>query len=112
MKTPIIVDEGGDVSIYQTVAAALEMEAVDVLNGEYRVYDAEGTVLHVAAHSIDSRVEIQSPSEAMKDPSRLQDILRDYIRRGGPERIGLSQQELLELNLSDLIEAIQRFQKG
>ncbi len=36
MKVPIIVNENGDLSIYESVAeAALWMEAIDVINDEY-----------------------------------------------------------------------------
>ena len=84
MMTPIIVIDGGDVEVYQTAeSAALDMEAVDVLNGEYDIYDCEGTVLEAHAASVDSPVKIRLPANPLKEPIRLRAILRDFIQRVG-----------------------------
>jgi len=46
MKPPIIIVDGHDVSIYDSVEEAqVQLEAIDVRNGEYRAYDAEGRLL-------------------------------------------------------------------
>lgn len=46
MRLPIIVNEHGDVSIYRSVEQAeCALEAIDVQNGEYVAYDAQGRPL-------------------------------------------------------------------
>lgn len=46
MKTPITVDENGDISVFATVDdAEVYMEPIDVERGEYIVTDAEGRQL-------------------------------------------------------------------
>ena len=113
MKPPIVVDEGGDAYVFETVEdAALSMEAVDVRNGEYMVYDCEGAVLRAHAASIDSPVEVGLPPEPACEPSRLRAVLADFIRRVGLDRFGISDQELQQAGLSSLIGAAQRFQRG
>jgi hypothetical protein len=48
MKTPISINENGDVSIFETVEEAeAYMEPMDVERGEYTVLDADGRQLDV-----------------------------------------------------------------
>lgn len=48
MKTPISIDENGDVSVFASVEdAEAYMEAIDVERGEYVVTDADGGLLAV-----------------------------------------------------------------
>ena len=122
MKAPIIVHGDGILDIYESVAdAALAMEAIDVLNQEYSVYDCEGTVLQLYAPSRTStsleellmlpnaRVDIRMLPNAKQEPARLRHILWNFVRRVGPERFSISEDELGEANLSTLIDLILRF---
>ena len=55
MKTPISVNEHGDVTTFATVQAAEEyMEPIDVEHGEYLVTDADGQKLavHIVTASV------------------------------------------------------------
>jgi hypothetical protein len=43
MRLPLICDDNGDMTVFATLEeAAREIEAVDVQNGEYRFFDADG----------------------------------------------------------------------
>jgi hypothetical protein len=46
LRLPIIICESQDVDVFETVESAeLKLEPIDVLNGEYVGYDAEGRLL-------------------------------------------------------------------
>jgi hypothetical protein len=46
MRLPIIINEGGDLSVFRTVEQAERaLEAIDVKNKEYVAYDADGRSL-------------------------------------------------------------------
>lgn len=50
MRAPIVIHEldSGDVSIYREPRdAALSMEAIDVVDGNYRAFDSDGYPLHI-----------------------------------------------------------------
>lgn len=52
MKTPITIDENGDISIFATVEEAEHyMEPIDVEHGEYKVFDADGRQLLVEIYT-------------------------------------------------------------
>ena len=53
MKPPIIIDEHGDVEVYNSVEeAAMNLEAIDVENNEYIAYDSEGRLLRLIPNSV------------------------------------------------------------
>lgn len=48
MKTPIVICDNGDISIFRSVAdAELSLEPIDVINGEYVAYDARGCLVDI-----------------------------------------------------------------
>jgi len=48
MKAPILIDESGDITIFDSIEDAERyMEPIDVRNGEYIARDAEGVLLDV-----------------------------------------------------------------
>lgn len=47
MKTPIVVYENGDVSLFDSVESAEQaLEPLDVANSEYRIFDGDGNELN------------------------------------------------------------------
>jgi hypothetical protein len=107
---PIIVCENGDVTVYDDVeSAALSMEAVDVLNEEYEVFDGSGLLLTVDADGLDARVRISALSgHGHRDPNRLQSIIRHFMLRVGAERFGSSEEDLGRAGLASLVEILWR----
>lgn len=103
---PIIVDERGDIILYPHIeAAALEIEAIDALAGEYELFDCRGRRLHARALAKSSRVEI-SATDVFDEPE-LTRRLRRYVSRVGAERIGIS--DLESATLEDLVRALAAF---
>lgn len=78
MKAPIIVEErGGDMTFFDSVTKAEQsLEAIDVENGEYVVYDSEGRLLELRTIS-KKRVVIQ-PAEA--EPMHANELSTKLIR--------------------------------
>jgi len=80
MISPIIVYEHGDMMIFESaVLAENYIEAVDVGNNEYIVYDSQGTLLNIGIDSQTSQVIITDNATNIKQPEQLQEILIDYL---------------------------------
>lgn len=57
MRTPIKVNENGDISYFDTIEEAeAYMEPVDVENGEYVVTDADGRPLSASVITVDNQI--------------------------------------------------------
>ncbi len=66
---PVIVDDHGAIETYESVeAAALDVEAIDVLNNEYLFYDSTGRLLQpiVRGQNV-SLIPTQSMVESIQD---------------------------------------------
>jgi hypothetical protein len=105
MKAPIVVNEHGDVSVFETVEhASRSLEAIDVAYNEYVAYDSEGRLLTmevsetqqvvfraaetVAAHTDDLRrilLEFLSRAEGrdMSPTMKLGELVAAYVTRFG-----------------------------
>lgn len=56
MKTPIVLTEHGDVQVFSTVDELLQFaEPIDVKNGEYIVFDADGAPIELYLEQVESR---------------------------------------------------------
>ena len=99
MKLPIIVEEHGDLLVFQDVeSACLYLEPVDVLNSEYVAYDAEGLIVELSITEkiqqskvfgetkIES-VEISQSGVAENRSGELLKKISDYLYRVGQEGI-------------------------
>ena len=93
MKTPrppIFIDEHGDIRAFGSVAeAAADLEAIDVLNGEYEAFDSNGQPLVLRAERWSDPVSITMNAEDLPRPDELARRLRSYVERVGPDRVGL-----------------------
>lgn len=80
MTPPIVIDENGDVTLYQSVeAAARALEPIDIKNNEYVAYDSEGFVL--AFEGQGPRVLISGRASAQSDPQALLAVLQAFWER-------------------------------
>lgn len=86
---PVIVDDGGDITVFvSTGAACREMEPVDVEAGVYEVFDSRGCALVAEVHHGRVRLTPQESGEAC--PENLLERLRRFITAVGTERFGTS----------------------
>lgn len=109
MNEPIVVYENGDIMIFKTVAEAeLALEAEDVKNGAYIVYDRSGMVLDVSTREIPSiglfairattfGVKICEPGGASRFDSKLKIRLQQFYNDLQDVPDDLSQCSLNEL---------------
>jgi hypothetical protein len=103
---PIVTDDNGDIEFHSSVEAAeRDMEAIDVLDGVYDVFDSMGRRLSVGAS--EGLVQIWLDPDAMPEPEELEGRLREYIARVGPGRVGIADMETASLD--NLIRALSRF---
>ena len=110
MRPPLIVDEHGDLALFRD-AAAMEgyLEAIDVHNGEYLVYDSEGRRIELTTSEVPTRAifgllkgtaEVvrvggyeADPTHAAELASKLRDTL-EHLNEPVPARASLA--ELLD----------------
>lgn len=72
MAPPIIVDANGDIMFFSSVAELQQsLEPIDVLNGEYQVFDCEGRRLQLTTRSTNLH---SNPVLQWIDPVELQEI--------------------------------------
>ncbi|MUV14522.1 hypothetical protein [Noviluteimonas gilva] len=75
MRPPIIIDEHGDVSVFESVeAAARYIEPIDVRNNEYVAYDSAGYLLRLVP--TEPRVSIPGYASDVPQPAQLAQALR------------------------------------
>ena len=109
IQPPLVVDSGGDISLFRD-ARALErgLEAIDVQNGEYVVYDSEGRLVALTTEEVPTRVLfglLRGKAEAVRiasaepEPAHASELgakLRAFLERLG-EEASLSATSLPEL---------------
>lgn len=120
LKLPIVVEEHGDVSVYASVdEAEAAVEAIDVRNGEFRFYDANGLVLRAVVRTdtpphgrlrrllapAPERIELLVPEAEDRRPEELTEILRGFLSRAGSVHAGIPDTELAAAPLPKLIDA-------
>lgn len=101
MKFPIILNENGDLSFYNSLQMAEKaVEVVDVKNGEYEGFDATGRRLQFMIVD-SSHVKICLAGDGATYVGRLEALLRDFLSRvdGRPT----------DLPLDKLLDCCQRF---
>jgi hypothetical protein len=100
VKLPIIVYEHGDTMIFASVHAAENyLEAIDVLNGEYVVYDSEGSKLQLIVKSVSTKVSIEDVIPPVKHPDTLRKILEQYLHL-----FNIDDASIKATSLSDLVK--------
>jgi len=83
MKFPIIVNDHGDVSTYDSEEAIqLDLEAVDVKNNQFDVYGADGQLLalKVITKWFGSELaRVVEPERVIIKRDELRDVLENYL---------------------------------
>jgi len=111
MKPPIlVVSDGSTVASYERVEQAEgNLEAIDVLDGVFQVFDADGRALHVTAASDNGPVVIADAPDLAFEPERLSRPLRKYleaVRSVRPELLDMTLVELSSANLDRLVSEL------
>ena len=98
IQAPIIVDDHGDVLVFESVAIAERyLEPVDVENEEYVAFDSEGRKLDLIVEGL--RVAVREGEGQPSQRVRLEESLRSFF-----EAIGLEKSWYESASLSELIE--------
>jgi hypothetical protein len=98
MKPPIIVNNFGDILVFDSVQEAERyLEPVDVANGEYVAYDSAGTFLELTVTEI-NRTVIQPAELTPSHEVELEQALRRFFTN-----VGISPEWLSTATLPDLI---------
>ncbi len=109
-QAPITVDENGDIEVYATVEAACsDLEAIDVLAGEYEAFDSRGFRLRIDTLGQEAS-GMRIVPEASPAPEELTRRLRRFITRVGPERVEFDEFE--SAPVPELLDALLKFYRG
>lgn len=104
---PIVIIEGRDIRVYQSIAeASLELEAIDVIDGVYQAFDANGRRLRLVTNGI--LVSIEVPQDSPLEPVELVTQLRRYIQEVGVDHVGIEHVD--DASLLEMLQALIRFQ--
>jgi hypothetical protein len=98
MSAPIVISEHGDITILDTIEAAERyLEAPDVENSEYEIFDSLGNVLCPRIEMVPAKrlfglfggsskvVRISASSTGACDKEGLRAMLVHFLRRSGSE---------------------------
>ena len=78
IATPIILAQGLDVSLHESLEdAALQLEPVDVADGEVRAYDAEGRLLSISTDGVTVQLRPLEATPGHRD--ELVTLLREFL---------------------------------
>ena len=110
MTPPVFVIAGSDLLVFESMdVAANYMEAIDVRDGEHQgAFDADGRRLEIVAESDCSSARIFEPPDAADGSGRLEDAVRQDLRRLigiGPDVLAAIHVELDGWRLPQLVEA-------
>lgn len=101
MKTPLIIDNYGDLLIFDTLESAeTYLEPIDILNHEYVGYDAEGCLLSFSVYENQLSIDKVIVSLAEQEPTHqaeLKEKLNKFLKY-------LQEVELETLTLEELVK--------
>jgi hypothetical protein len=105
MREPMIIEADDGFHFIATRSyAEVSLEAIDINNGEYRCYDADGFKLDLAPAPNGAGL-ISSPNVPVDCRSELEEKLRQFF-----VRVGVPDSEMLGAGFSELVQiGIERF---
>jgi len=104
MKTPLIADNRGDILVFESLSdASSYLEPIDIRNGEYVFYDAEGNRLQ-AIIGVGGRISFSPLSPPAGAVEELRASLEKYL-----VRVGCKEQP--QPNLIYLLEQVSKWAK-
>lgn len=98
---PIIVDESGDIDVFETIEGAeMYLEAVDVKNQRFVAYDSEGRLLRLLPTM--PKVTIEAAEGAPTHSEDARQVLIKFLTDVGTPKAGLEEESLQELVATSL----------
>ena len=96
IKPPVIVDETGDIDVFESVEAAeIYLEPIDVENDRFVAFDSVGRLLRLLPTT--PRVTIESAEEFPNHAGRLRELLIQFLKDCGSTDPDVSKLEVPEL---------------
>jgi hypothetical protein len=112
VKPPVFVVEGWDVTTYESPeSAARWMEAPDVRDGIFKIYDSAGLRLTPWAASDDAPVEIVVSPEAPREPDQLAAVLRRFLLSPPRRKLPVADERIETMALPELVKLMVRDQR-
>ncbi len=100
MNNPIFLNDHGDVSVFNDVESLkLYVEPIDVKNGEYQAFCADGTRLNLSVQEDVVLIACESNSE--KEANKLLTLINNFFKSAKP---GVGEFNNLEIAVSAFIE--------
>jgi hypothetical protein len=105
MKLPIIIDESGDILVFDSLESAeRHLEPIDILNGEFVGYDAEGRLLNIVPNGFIAKISLAELEPTHAD--NLEKVLRDLFLDVDP-----SPEWVINASLEELIQKVLKYYK-
>jgi len=102
-RPPIFIIDGEDVGIFSSLDdALLQLEAIDVLHGEYTAYDADGNLLELSVDG--ERIVAKLPQSEPCRAEQLSTALRQFL-----DHMGVTRATDPACDLSCLVEESKKF---
>ena len=110
-EPPIIVNEKGDVELYEgLLEAARDLEPIDVENEEFIVFDSRGLLLIPKVTQDGIRVELEDSSPPDYREDQLVSVLRRSLSRLGEDLTQTPEDEIWRRGLPELISILRAVQ--
>ena len=108
MESPIIAHNKGDVLVFESVELAEQyLEPIDVVNGEYAIYDSRGRRINgvIVTHRGVEHVRLEPASDSGGAADELRRVLVAFLTHA----LNVPDGGLHESSLEDLVKAAQQF---
>jgi hypothetical protein len=99
IKPPIVVTEGGDTDVFESIRdAELYLEPIDVGDGKLVAYDSEGRLLRLIPS--EPRITIECEEWEPQHAHEVHETLMEFLRS-----VGLPEEQLTGKSLHELVSA-------
>ena|ERR1700686_3872233 len=108
MRPPIIAAVSGDLLLFHKAEGLeSELEAIDISNGEYRFYDADGQVLDPDIDA-EERIRLRPSEPPKREPEILAGLICGFLNRVDQDRSQLSPAVIQAMSLDQLVIELER----
>jgi len=111
-EPPIIVNEKGDVELYDDPSdAERDLEPIDVRNEEFTVFDSRGLRLIPTVTEDGLRVRLKDSIPPDYQADQLVAVLRRFLSKLGEDRSGVDENRIWRMALSELVSSLRAAQE-
>ena len=109
---PIIANQKGDVLLFESVSEAeAYIEPIDAENDEYSVFDSQGLLLIPTVTENSAKVRLVESSPHDHRPDELVKVLRGFLNSLDENHIGVSEDDLWRMSLTELLSCFKRIEE-